>query len=43
LWTRRIVQKLIAEKMGVALCLTSVGKLLASLPLATTKLPADDN
>lgn len=37
LWTRRIVQKLIAEKMGVALCLTSVGKLLASLDITPQK------
>src|SRR6266436_2701004 len=29
LWTRRIVQTLILEKMEVELCLTSVGKLLA--------------
>ena len=37
LWTRRIVQTLILEKMGVALCLTSVGKLLASLELTPQK------
>src|SRR5271166_5234648 len=37
LWTRRIVQKLIQEKMGVALCLTSVGKLLASLEITPQK------
>src|ERR1035438_7083403 len=30
LWTRRIVQTLLLEKMGVKLCLTSVGMLLAS-------------
>lgn len=37
LWTRRIVQTLIQEKMGVELCLTSVGKLLASLNLTPQK------
>ena len=37
LWTRRIVQKMIQEKMGVALCLTSVGKLLASLDITPQK------
>ena len=37
LWTRRIVQKLIQEKMGVELCLTSVGKLLASLDITPQK------
>jgi len=37
LWTRRIVQHLIQEKMGVALCLTSVGKLLASLEITPQK------
>ena len=37
LWTRRIVQALIEEKMGVALCLTSVGKLLASLDITPQK------
>ena len=37
LWTRRIVQKLIAEKLSVELCLTSVGKLLASLDITPQK------
>jgi transposase len=37
LWTRRIVQTLIREKMGVELCLTSVGKLLASLDITPQK------
>jgi len=37
LWTRRIVQTLILEKMGVELCLTSVGKLLASLDITPQK------
>src|SRR5271170_8087300 len=37
LWTRRIVQELIQEKMGVELCLTSVGKLLASLDITPQK------
>src|ERR1700689_1664159 len=37
LWTRRIVQNLILEKMGVELCLTSVGKLLASLEITPQK------
>lgn len=37
LWTRRIVQYLIQEKMGVELCLTSVGKLLASLEITPQK------
>jgi transposase len=37
LWTRRIVQNLILEKMGVELCLTSVGKLLASLGITPQK------
>src|SRR6266513_2795136 len=36
-WTRRIVQALILEKMGVELCLTSVGKLLASLEITPQK------
>src|SRR5256714_3047827 len=31
LWTRRIVQTLIGEKMGIELGLTAVGRLLASL------------
>src|SRR6266581_4284336 len=37
LWTRRIVQTLILEKMGVELCLTSVGNLLASLEITPQK------
>ena len=37
LWTRRIVQTLVQEKMGVGLCLTSVGKLLASLEITPQK------
>src|SRR5215510_9941699 len=37
LWTRRIVQHLIQEKMGIELCLTSVGKLLASLEITPQK------
>lgn len=37
LWSRRIVQQLIQEKMGVELCLTSVGKLLASLEITPQK------
>jgi transposase len=37
LWTRRIVQTLILEKMGVEFCLTSVGKLLASLEITPQK------
>ncbi len=37
LWTRRIVQQLIQEKMGIELCLTSVGKLLASLDITPQK------
>jgi len=37
LWTRRIVQAMIQEKMGVELCLTSVGKLLASLEITPQK------
>jgi transposase len=37
LWTRRIVQSMIQEKMGVELCLTSVGKLLAQLELTPQK------
>ena len=37
LWTRRIVQQLIQEKMGVELCLTSVGKLLARLNITPQK------
>ena len=37
LWTRRIVQQLILEKMQVELCLTSVGKLLARLNITPQK------
>lgn len=37
LWSRRIVQQLIQEKMGIKLCLTSVGKLLASLNITPQK------
>jgi transposase len=37
LWTRRIVQTLIQERLGVELCLTSVGKLLASLDITPQK------
>ena len=37
LWSRRIVQQLIQEKMGIELCLTSVGKLLASLDITPQK------
>ena len=37
LWTRRIVLELIQEKMGIELCLTSVGKLLASLAITPQK------
>ncbi len=37
LWSRRIVQALIAEKMGIDLGLTAVGRLLASLNLTPQK------
>ena len=37
LWTRQIVQYLIKQKMGTELCLTSVGKLLASLEITPQK------
>lgn len=37
LWTRRIVQTMISERMGIELCLTSVGKLLASLEITPQK------
>lgn len=37
LWTRRIVQTMIREKIGIELCLTSVGKLLASLDITPQK------
>jgi len=37
LWSRRIVQQLIQERMEVEFCLTSVGKLLASLNITPQK------
>ena len=37
LWTRRIVQTLIEEKMGIELGLTAVGRLLASLEITPQK------
>ena len=37
LWSRRIVQSLIQERMGVALGLTAVGRLLASLDITPQK------
>jgi transposase len=37
LWSRRIVQQMIKERMGVDLSLTSVGKLLASLDITPQK------
>jgi transposase len=37
LWSRRIVRQLILEKLGIELCLTSVGKLLASLEITPQK------
>jgi len=37
LWSRRIVQALIQERMGVALGLTAVGRLLASLNITPQK------
>jgi len=37
LWTRRIVQTMIPEKMGIQLCITSVGKLLASMDITPQK------
>jgi transposase len=37
LWSRRIVQQLIRERMGIEFCLTSVGKLLASLDITPQK------
>src|SRR3989442_13831661 len=37
LWSRRIVQTLVAEKMGVDLGLTAVGRLLASLDITPQK------
>jgi transposase len=37
LWSRRIVQALIQERIGVALGLTAVGRLLASLEITPQK------
>jgi transposase len=37
LWSRRIVQALIEEKLGIALGLTAVGRLLASLEITPQK------
>jgi transposase len=37
LWTRQIVVDLISKKMGVSLCLTAVGKLLAQLEITPQK------
>jgi transposase len=37
LWTRRIVADLIEKRMGVSLCLTAVGKLLAQLQITPQK------
>jgi len=37
LWSRRIVQALIQEKMGIALGITAVGRLLASLEITPQK------
>lgn len=37
LWSRRIVQQMIAEKFGVALGLTAVGRLLAGLEITPQK------
>ena len=37
LWSRRIVQQLIQEKLSVEMCLTTVGKLLASLDITPQK------
>ena len=37
LWTRRIVQNMIQEKMGIELGLTAVGRLLASLDITPQK------
>ena len=37
LWTRQIVAELIAQKMGVTLCVTAVGKLLAQLDITPQK------
>jgi len=37
LWSGRIVQQLIQDKLGVTMCLTAVGKLLASLEITPQK------
>ena len=37
LWSRRIVQQLVEDKLGIHLCLTAVGKLLASLDITPQK------
>src|SRR5438552_16871007 len=37
LWTRRIVQALLEEKLGIELGLTAVGRLLASLDITPQK------
>jgi len=37
LWSRRIVQTMIQEKMGISCCLTGVGRLLASLNITPQK------
>jgi len=37
LWSRRIVQQLVEDKLGIHLCLTAVGKLLASLEITPQK------
>ena len=37
LWSRRIIQALIQEKMGIALGITAVGRLLASLDITPQK------
>lgn len=37
LWTRQIVADLLAQKMGVTLCVTAVGKLLAQLEITPQK------
>jgi transposase len=37
LWSRRIVQQLIQDKLAITICLTTVGKLLASLQITPQK------
>lgn len=37
LWSRRIVQTMIQERMGIECCITAVGKLLASLNITPQK------